>query len=223
MSARVYLTVPFERKDEVKALGGRWDPEVKLWWVKEGVETPFPVAVSDSTSSKETRVPIRSGEGTFAKRVGGYRERAPYDHPERLGSEARSFLNAQRNECTERDKDTRISSEPHESAQQTREEDGQRLCLRCGKTLPPINFEKLDGSRIPNASEKSFHASCYEALKEEDREFHALLERDNERRCRICRYRVGSSPRVIIGEKEIYHLGCYTCARVSQPPTESAV
>ena len=32
---RVYLNVPFEDKEEVKRRGGRWDPEVKKWYVGE--------------------------------------------------------------------------------------------------------------------------------------------------------------------------------------------
>jgi ribonuclease HI len=30
---RIYLNVPFVRKDEIKALGGKWDPEAKKWYV----------------------------------------------------------------------------------------------------------------------------------------------------------------------------------------------
>jgi DNA topoisomerase-3 len=34
-SERIYLNVPFDDKDEVKALGGRWDPESKEWYVMD--------------------------------------------------------------------------------------------------------------------------------------------------------------------------------------------
>ncbi len=30
---RIYLVVPFEKKDEVKALGAKWDPEKKKWYI----------------------------------------------------------------------------------------------------------------------------------------------------------------------------------------------
>lgn len=39
MKSRTYLTVPFAQKDEAKALGARWDPARKRWYVPEGVDT----------------------------------------------------------------------------------------------------------------------------------------------------------------------------------------
>lgn len=40
--SRVNLRVSFEDKDEVKALGARWDPVAKSWYVPDGVDaTPF--------------------------------------------------------------------------------------------------------------------------------------------------------------------------------------
>lgn len=30
---KVFLNVPFERKDEVKALGAKWDPKSRGWWL----------------------------------------------------------------------------------------------------------------------------------------------------------------------------------------------
>jgi ribonuclease HI len=32
---RIYLNVPFDEKDIVKAQGAKWDPEEKKWWVQE--------------------------------------------------------------------------------------------------------------------------------------------------------------------------------------------
>ena len=32
MSKNVYLFVPFEYKDQAKALGAKWDPEKKSWY-----------------------------------------------------------------------------------------------------------------------------------------------------------------------------------------------
>lgn len=34
---RVYLTCPFEEKDECKLLGGKWDPDKKKWYVPSGL------------------------------------------------------------------------------------------------------------------------------------------------------------------------------------------
>lgn len=40
--ARVDLTVPFQDKDHAKALGARWDPERKVWYVPDGMgRAPF--------------------------------------------------------------------------------------------------------------------------------------------------------------------------------------
>ena len=30
---RVYLTVPFDKKEEVKRLGAQWDPILSRWWI----------------------------------------------------------------------------------------------------------------------------------------------------------------------------------------------
>jgi ribonuclease HI len=32
MSTRIYVNVPYEEKDEAKALGAKWDPRKKKWW-----------------------------------------------------------------------------------------------------------------------------------------------------------------------------------------------
>lgn len=34
--ARIDLIVPFSQKDEAKALGARWDPDLKVWYIPEG-------------------------------------------------------------------------------------------------------------------------------------------------------------------------------------------
>nr|WP_268993623.1 DUF5710 domain-containing protein [Stutzerimonas stutzeri] len=33
------MKVPFAEKDEAKALGARWGPQAKVWYVPEGNET----------------------------------------------------------------------------------------------------------------------------------------------------------------------------------------
>lgn len=32
---RLYLTTPYGEKDEAKALGAKWDPWVKRWWINK--------------------------------------------------------------------------------------------------------------------------------------------------------------------------------------------
>lgn len=41
-SANINLKVPFNEKDQAKALGARWNAEIKQWYVPQGVDsTPF--------------------------------------------------------------------------------------------------------------------------------------------------------------------------------------
>lgn len=52
---RIYLAVPFSAKSEAKALGAKWDPEHKSWWISDHLDTtPFqrwlPRAVGDLAS-----------------------------------------------------------------------------------------------------------------------------------------------------------------------------
>lgn len=35
---KTYLDVPFEEKDEAKALGAKWDPDIKRWFVPQGID-----------------------------------------------------------------------------------------------------------------------------------------------------------------------------------------
>ena len=42
LSNKVYLCCPYSDKDKCKALGGRWDPSKKKWYVPKGMDTkPF--------------------------------------------------------------------------------------------------------------------------------------------------------------------------------------
>ena len=36
---RFYLACPYEEKDEAKALGARWDNDVRKWYVPDEVDT----------------------------------------------------------------------------------------------------------------------------------------------------------------------------------------
>ena len=41
-SSNISLKVPFNEKDQAKALGARWNAEMKLWYVPQGVDaSPF--------------------------------------------------------------------------------------------------------------------------------------------------------------------------------------
>jgi DNA polymerase-3 subunit epsilon len=47
--AMFHSLAPFEKKEEVKAAGFRWDPERKVWWrrmaIEDSKELPFKVKV----------------------------------------------------------------------------------------------------------------------------------------------------------------------------------
>jgi hypothetical protein len=77
---RVYLEVPIAQKDEVKALGARWDPEQKHWWIHadkyKGDIRKWPAA------TKERAYPTVADVAAYAKRL----------HEERfLGSDQRAI------------------------------------------------------------------------------------------------------------------------------------
>jgi len=48
---RQYLNVPYAEKDEAKALGARFDPDVKKWFIPNGNQTPEAFARWVSTDS----------------------------------------------------------------------------------------------------------------------------------------------------------------------------
>lgn len=50
-NGRKYLKVPFDRKDEVKMKGGRWDPEKKMWYMTSNYDEFSQWIVSDNTMS----------------------------------------------------------------------------------------------------------------------------------------------------------------------------
>ncbi|MEK9941782.1 MAG: DUF5710 domain-containing protein [Gammaproteobacteria bacterium] len=41
---KIYLDCPYSDKDECKALGGRWDPEMRKWYVPAGTD-PAPFSI----------------------------------------------------------------------------------------------------------------------------------------------------------------------------------
>ncbi len=78
---RINLVTPFAEKDAVKALGARWDPAKKLWYIKDvGDITPFHRWIPDMAASTENSAdqrtplavgaasaPIRRSEGIVTK------------------------------------------------------------------------------------------------------------------------------------------------------------
>jgi len=51
MAEKIYLNVPYAQKDAAKALGARWDPATKKWYVPAGKDmAPFAHWLSDVTA-----------------------------------------------------------------------------------------------------------------------------------------------------------------------------
>ncbi len=51
-ATNINLKVPFNEKDQAKALGARWNAEAKLWYVPQGVDAaPFEKWVTSATNA----------------------------------------------------------------------------------------------------------------------------------------------------------------------------
>ena len=54
-SMRINLVTPFAEKDAVKALGARWDPAKKLWYINDVADlTPFQRWIPDLTQATDS-------------------------------------------------------------------------------------------------------------------------------------------------------------------------
>lgn len=52
------LTVPYAEKDEAKALGAKWDPDIRRWFVPKGVDDrPFGRWMSESGTEQMSQRP----------------------------------------------------------------------------------------------------------------------------------------------------------------------
>ena len=66
--AKTYLNVPYAEKDAAKALGARWDPTNKKWYVPAGKDLALfsqwaidPTLQTDSNSTPRQHSPLKSG------------------------------------------------------------------------------------------------------------------------------------------------------------------
>ena len=58
----VFLTVPYAEKDAAKALGARWNPTRRRWYVADGVATePFAKWIDAASASASTSTPASAG------------------------------------------------------------------------------------------------------------------------------------------------------------------
>ena len=38
LQSKIFINCPYKQKEEAKALGAKWDPSVKKWYVPEGLD-----------------------------------------------------------------------------------------------------------------------------------------------------------------------------------------
>lgn len=57
--ANTLLKVPFNEKDQAKALGARWNAEIKQWYVPQGVDSkPFEKWFTSANSAPQNTVNV---------------------------------------------------------------------------------------------------------------------------------------------------------------------
>ncbi len=60
-TANVSLKVPFNEKDQAKALGARWNAEAKQWYVPQGVDSaPFAKWFTDAPNIAISAAPAKN-------------------------------------------------------------------------------------------------------------------------------------------------------------------
>ena len=61
---RIYLNCPFDDKDECKSLGGRWDSDVRKWYITDEMASePFAQWMDGAEASGEPSKPQAEEEG----------------------------------------------------------------------------------------------------------------------------------------------------------------
>lgn len=64
----VFLTVPYAEKDAAKALGARWNPTRRRWYVADGVATePFAKWIDAASASASTSTSASASAGGAAR------------------------------------------------------------------------------------------------------------------------------------------------------------
>jgi len=71
-NSKIFLNVPFAQKDEAKALGAKWDPSKKKWYISSNLDILLfsqwnTNAVSSVSTSKASKASSTLGTMTHAK------------------------------------------------------------------------------------------------------------------------------------------------------------
>ena len=73
-SSNINLKVPFNEKEQAKSLGARWNAELKLWYVPQGVDSsPFDKWFTSSPNAAPTQ-PVVQANASSSER------NEPFDH-----------------------------------------------------------------------------------------------------------------------------------------------
>lgn len=66
-TSNINLKVPFNEKDQAKGLGARWNAELKLWYVPEGVDSaPFEKWLSNTPAPEKSATKVTSHRAATA-------------------------------------------------------------------------------------------------------------------------------------------------------------
>ena len=67
----IHLKVPFNEKDQAKALGAKWNAEVKQWYVPHGVDSiPFEKWFATESTPPENTANVAKNLATVAQPLG---------------------------------------------------------------------------------------------------------------------------------------------------------
>lgn len=67
----ILLKVPFNEKDQAKALGARWNAEVKQWYVPQGVDSiPFEKWFTTTSTTPKNTANVAKNLATEAQPLG---------------------------------------------------------------------------------------------------------------------------------------------------------
>jgi hypothetical protein len=160
---RVYMAVPHDEKEAAERIGARWDPGAKKWWVRPGVETPWPVV---EVAWKKRRDECGgSCLGPSGQCVGcGACELFPCPG---CGDrcQQRVLENNSEHQCPQCAA-ARYSGLPTKNEElERRRQGGKWNCLACGNSLVPIGSDRVGGADHDDWDERMYHKTCWRELQ----------------------------------------------------------
>jgi hypothetical protein len=169
MSKRVYLNVPFARKDEAKELGARFDPGVKLWWIAEGIATPFPTVNHDYEARRN------QCRGSCFEQIELYKYSYGCGACELIHCpgcnrlEPQIVLDTHRGYCYPCDSRRFSGGKTRNEEEQARERGEARCCLYCSKKLIPIGTDRTNGNLgRTDWDDRLYHIECWKKIKRQE-------------------------------------------------------